>query len=153
MKTVIQIKVETKINKSGNIMYGFKNTSVVPAVSELIDFPEKEENIVFINSVTLNPKDVNAQLYSQFNKDTLSSFIYAFAIQIGRLYFSQHYIAKQLEANARRVERLCYKKNLCLSEAESSVIKFCENFNSCKYTNQWRVEYAESLKEKLKKLY
>lgn len=136
--------------RSGNRIYICETTNVVPDIKEVINSSNKCS--LFINSVTLNPKNRNAELYSQFNKDTFHSFIYAFAIQIGKLSYSS-ISASQFEMNARRVERLCKRRGICLSDMEQKVIHFCKIFSSLKCYKSDRFHFSNQLKAELTKLY
>ena len=137
-------------NRSKTRTYVCKKTKVIPDIKEVI----KSSNgcDLFINSVTLNPKNVNANLYAHFGKDTVQSFIYAFAIQIGQIPSSSH-VSYMLEMNARRVERLCRRREICLSEMESKVIDFCKKFSSLKCQNSERESFSYQVKSELRKLY
>ena len=123
------------ISRSGNLVYVCDSTDVIPSIRDLIKSPQ--ECSLFVNSATINPKDVNANLYAQFNADTYSAFIYAFAIQLGEIR-SARYCVHQIEMNARRVERLCKRREINLSETELTVIDTCKNFYSlkCRYKEQ-----------------
>ena len=95
-----------EISRSGNRLYVCDTVEELPSIKDLILFPKECQT--FIDSVTINPKDVNATLYSHFSKETYHIFIYAFAYKLGELRVSNAY-HMQFEANARRVQRLCNK--------------------------------------------
>ena len=100
-----------QVSRSGNKVFICETTDVLPCIRDLIKFPE--EYSLFINSATINPKDVNAELYAQFNKDTYRTFIYAFAVQLGQTR-STNSCVHQIEMNARRIARLCKKREINL---------------------------------------
>ena len=104
----------------------FKKVEQIPTIRDIILHTEWYSG--FINNATLNPLDVNAKLYSQFTEENYSSFLYAFAVQLVRLYSTC--IGKQFELNACKFEELCKEKNITLSETEIKVIDTCKNFTS-----------------------
>lgn len=114
-----------KISQNGNRIYFFETVNAVPSINELI---LSDKCKTFIDSVTLNPKNVNAKLYSQFTKETYPVFLYAFAFQFGRLRFTSD-LYTQFETNARRAEKLCKKKNIILSTKEAAILDKCKNFH------------------------
>lgn len=138
------------INKSGNRLYFFETVTDVPNISDLI--ANAKGNIVFINSVTLNPKFENAKLYSDFSFDTYSSFLYAFAYQIGNINPNSS-IAFQFEMNARRFERLAKKRCIVLSEPELSIISYCTTFKNVILTRAERERLSNNLINNLIELY
>lgn len=139
-----------EILKSGNRMYTFETVEELPSIEELL--LSTDDCKIFIDSVTLNPKDVNAQLYSQFTEETYRLFIYAFAYNIGQRR-STSSIFEQFEMNARRVKRLCEKRKIVLSDTETRVIDFCINFFLSRITFKDQICLSESLCAKLKESY
>ena len=139
-----------QILRSGNRVYVFDTVEEIPKIKDISFFPDKCR--LFIDSVTLNPKDVNAQLYSQFTKETYSSFIYAFAIKFGEIRPTSC-VYEQFEMNARRVERLCKRRNIYLSETELKVLELCKDLHNFipRYKNQ--VDLSEKLRSSLVDLY
>lgn len=138
------------IDKSGNRLYVFETVKNVPSIKRLIT--NAESNINFINSVTLNPKSENAELYSDFSFDTYRSFLYAFAYQAGHLNPTSC-VAFQFEMNARRFDRLCKKRGIVLSESEMSIINYCKTFKKVILTHSERVSFSNNLIKNLIELY
>jgi len=139
-----------EIKKSGNRIYICNTTAVVPNIEEIIN--SSEQCKLFINSVTLNPKNVNAELYSQFTEDTFHIFMYAFAVQFGQIRTTNS-VSSQFEMNARRLERLCKRRKISLSNTELMVIDLCKNFSSLKSIYSEQIDLAEQLKSELAKTY
>ena len=139
-----------EISKSGNRIYIFESIDVIPNITELINFPDQCK--VFIDSVTLNPKNVNAQLYSQFSEETYHVFIYAFAFKLRELRPTSC-LSKPFEMNARRVERLCRKRNIALSIVETKVIDYCTSFSLSRPYFKAQVSFSEQICTELRESY
>ena len=139
-----------QILRSGNRVYIFDTVEEIPEIKDIVFYPGKCR--LFIDSVTLNPKNVNAQLYSHFTKDTYSSFIYAFAVKFGEIRPTSC-LYEQFEMNARRVERLCKRRNIDLSETELKVIEVCKNLHSFPGFYKSQVDLSEKLRSNLVDLY
>lgn len=139
-----------EIEKNGNRIYIFETSKKVPSIKNLILNPES--NINFINSVTLNPKNENAELYSHFSSDTYSSFLYAFAYQMGHLN-PLSVATPQFEMNARRFERLYKKRSIVLSELELSIINYCKDFQNLLCRRNERESFSHNLISNLIELY
>ena len=138
-----------QIIKSGNRVYIFKTVEELPSLEEL--YSSSEEHMLFIDSVTLNLKEANAQLYSQFSEDTYKLFIYALAYRTRYFSTSQSSLFGQFEMNARRVKRLCAKKGIALSDAEKEVLDFCINISKASLLNKERPVYSQHLCSNLRK--
>ena len=139
-----------EISRSGNRLYVCDTVKELPSIKDLILFTEECQT--FVDSVTINPKDVNAELYSHFSEETYRIFIYAFAYKLGELRISNAY-HKQFEANARRVQRLCKKRNITLSDVESKAIDSCANFSILPLLFNSKVSFSKRLCSELKELY
>lgn len=139
-----------EISRSGNRLYVCDTVKELPSIKELILFTEECQT--FIDSVTINPKDVNAELYSHFSEETYHIFIYAFAYKLGELRVSNAY-HKQFETNARRVQRLCKKRNITLSNVENKIIDSCVNFSTLPLLFNNQVSFSKRLCSELKENY
>ena len=137
-----------QIIKSGNRVYIFKTVEELPSLEELYSSPE--DHMVFINSITLNLKKVNAQLYSHFSEDTYKLFIYALAYRTRYFSTSQSSLFGQFEMNTRRIKRLCTKRGIILSDAEKEVLDFCINISKASLLNKERPIYSQKLCSKLR---
>lgn len=115
-----------KISQNENRIYIFETVNQVPSIDEVILYPNKCKT--FIDSITLNPKNVNTELYSQISRTNYSSFVYSFAYQFNYLN-KQSTVCEQFEMNARILEMLCRKKSISLSVIEHLVLDKCKKFH------------------------
>lgn len=138
-----------EIEKDGNRIYIFDRVVIVPCVEDIILYTTQHKN--FIDSATMNPKFENAELYSQFTEETYKAFIYAFAVQFGRLF--SLCIGEQFETNARRVEKLCKKRGIVLSEKEQEILDKCKNFVFNPIKNKDKIDLSKSFCSDLVEMY
>lgn len=138
------------ISENGNKIYIFDTINWVPKINEVDSHNERCRT--FFESATLNPKKVNAKLYSLFSKETYSSFIYAFAYQLGVVSQSSC-VSKQFEMNARRIERLCKRREIPLSIIECMVIDKCKNFHQLILTFDEKLALSNNFLSELTDLY
>lgn len=138
------------ISENGNKIYIFDTINWVPKINEVDSHNERCRT--FFESATLNPKKVNAKLYSLFSKETYSSFIYAFAYQLGVVSQSSC-VSGQFEMNARRVERLCRKNEISLSTIEAMVIDKCKDFHQLDFTFDEKLALSNRFLSELSDLY